>query len=68
MDIFRINEKIDRLTTNLEQRYPFFTDLTQPIARIVLVTLPIAFAALYCKIFSLGWSFNRATSFVCFRD
>lgn len=56
MDIFQINERIDRLSTNLEQRYPFFTDLTQPIARIVLVTLPIAVAALYSKIFSFCWS------------
>lgn len=56
MDIFRINEKIDRLTTNLELKYPFFTDLTQPIARIVLVTLPIAAAALYSKVFTLSWS------------
>lgn len=56
MDIFRINEKIDRLTSSLEQKYPLFTDLTQPITRIILVTLPIAVAALYSKVFSLGWS------------
>ncbi|SFF01683.1 hypothetical protein [Spirosoma endophyticum] len=56
MDIFRINEKIDRLTTNLEQTYPLFTDLTQPIARIALIILPIAVAVLYSKLFSIGWS------------
>lgn len=56
MDIFRINEKMDRLTNNLEHKYPFLTDLTRPISRIVLVILPVAVAALYSKVISLSWS------------
>ena len=56
MDIFRINERMEQLANNLEQAHPKLTDFIWPVFRLILLILPILTAALYSKIYQLGWS------------